>query len=136
MSRSLPHLTLITSTSSLSTILSTSLTFPTVSLLHTSPVILDPHVPCEVPRQSGGSRQIPSLTGYEPKSVENKAFDTEAIEPEDLEPRRIELDRNLGTDPHQSQERFMGNSITEDIHEFGKSWCRDVLLPVTDAFRL
>ena len=59
-------------------------------------MILEPFIPCDVPRQSGGSTQIPSLTGYEPKSVENKAFDTEAIEPEDLEPRRIELDRNLG----------------------------------------
>ena len=38
--------------------------------------------------QSGGSTQIPSLTGYEPKSVEIKAIETEAIEPEDLEPRR------------------------------------------------
>ena len=66
-------------------------------------MILDPYIPCDVPRQSGGSTQIPSLTGYEPKSVENKAFDTEGIEPEDLEPRRIELDRNLGKDPYQSQ---------------------------------
>ena len=55
-----------------------------------------------------------------PESVENKAFDTEAIEPEDLEPRKIELDRNLGTDPYQRQERFMSNSITEDVDDFGK----------------
>ena len=75
---------------------------------------------CDVPRQSGRSTQIPSLTGYEPKSVENKAFDTEAIEPEDLEPRRTELDRNLETDPYQSQERFLRNSISEDMDEFGK----------------
>ena len=34
------------------------------------------------------------------------------IGPEDLEPRRIELDRNLGTDPYQTQERIMD--------EFGK----------------
>ena len=67
---------------------------------------LDPYLPCDVSRQSGGSTQIPFLTGYEPKSVENKAFDTEAIEPEDLDPRRIELDRNLGTDPYQRQESF------------------------------
>ena len=77
-------------------------------------MILDPRKPCDVPRQSGGSAQIPSLTGDEPKSVENKAFDTVAIEPEDLEPRRIELDRNLGTDPYQRQERFMTNFVTED----------------------
>ena len=68
MSRPLPHLTLTTSTSSLSPIPSTSSIFPMVSPLQTSPMILDPHIPCDVPRQSGGSAQIPSLTGYEPKS--------------------------------------------------------------------
>ena len=118
MSHSLPLLTLTTSTSSLSPIASTSPIFPTP--LHTSPVILDPSIPCDVPRQSGGSTEIPSLTGDEPKSVENNAFDTEAIEPEDLEPRRIELDRNLGTDPYQRQARFVRNSFTEDMDEFGK----------------
>ena len=69
--------------------------------------------------QSGGSTQIPSLTGYEPKAI-----GTESIEPEDLEPRRIELDRNLGTDPYQVQDRFMRknyqNPIAEDVDEFGK----------------
>ena len=85
---------------------------------------LDPCIPCDVPRQSGGLTQIPSLTGYEPKSVENKAFDTEAIKAEYLEPRRIELERNLWTDPYQRQERFMRNNnqnpISEDMDEFGK----------------
>ena len=52
--------------------------------------------------------------------VETKVIETEAIEPGDLEPRRIELDRNLGTDPYQIQERFMRNSVTEDVDEFGK----------------
>ena len=65
MSRSLPHLTLTTSTSSLSPISSTSPTFPTVSPLHTGPMIPDTYVPCDVPRQSVGSTQIPSLTGYD-----------------------------------------------------------------------
>ena len=46
--------------------------------------------------------------------------DTEAIEPKDLEPRRNELDRNLGTDPYQIQERFMKSYLTEDMDEFGK----------------
>ena len=64
--------------------------------------------------------KIPSLTGYEPKPAEIEAIDTEAIEPEDLEPRRIELGRNLGTDPYQIKERLMRNSITEDVDEFGK----------------
>ena len=61
----------------------------------------------------------PLLTGYEPKSVEFKDIETEAIEPEDLEPRRIELERNLEKDPYQIQERFMRNSPTEDMDEFG-----------------
>ena len=81
---------------------------------------LNPQKPCDGPRQSGGSTQIPSLTGYEPKSVEFKDIDTEAIEPEDLEPIKIELDRDLGTDPYQIQERFTRNSPTEDMDEFGK----------------
>ena len=116
MSRSLPHLTLTTSTSSLSP---TSPIFPTISPTHTRPLARDPYLPCDVPRQSGGSAQIPSLTGFEPKLIE-----TEAIEPEDLEPRKIELDRNLGTDPYQIQERLMRstfqNPVTEDMDEFGK----------------
>ena len=57
--------------------------------------------------QSGGSTQIPSLTGCEPKSVEIKAVETEAIEPEDLEPRRIELGSNLGADSYQIPKRSM-----------------------------
>ena len=63
MSRSLPHLTLTTRTSSLSPITSTSPIFPTVSPPHTRAVVFDPYLPCDVPRQSGGSTQIPSLTG-------------------------------------------------------------------------
>ena len=94
MSRSLPHLTLTTSTSSLPF---TSPIFPTTSPTHTRPSAHDEYFPCDGPRQGGRSTQIPSLTGYEPK----------LIEPEDLEPRRIELDRNLGTDPYQVQERFV-----------------------------
>ena len=70
------------------------------SLTHSPDLwVLDPYTPCDDPRQSGGSTQIPSLTGYEPK----------VIEPNDLEPRRIELDRNLGTDLHQTQERILGD---------------------------
>ena len=71
MSHSLPHLTLTTSTSSLSP-------------AHTRSMVLDPYFPCDVPRQSGGSTQIASLTGCEPKSIETKVVETEAIEPEDL----------------------------------------------------
>ena len=74
------HLTLTTSTSSLSP---TSPIFPTLSHSHPSPLAHDPYLLCEDPRLSGGSTQIPSLTGYEPK----------VIEPEHFEPRRIELDR-------------------------------------------
>ena len=46
------------------------------------------------------------------------------IESEDLEPRKIELDRNLGTDPFQTQERITGNNYqnptSEDMDELGK----------------
>ena len=120
MSQSLPHLTLTTSTSSVSPISSISPIFPTVSPSQTSPMILNPYIPCDVPRLSGGSTQIPSLVGYETKSVEIKAIDAEAIEPDDLEPRRTELGRNLWPDLYQRQERFMRNSVTGDVDEFGK----------------
>ena len=59
MSRSLPHLTLNTSTSSLSL---TSPIFQTFSPSHPSPLAHDPYLICEDSRQSGGSTQIPSLT--------------------------------------------------------------------------
>ena len=59
------------------------------------------------------------LTVHEPKLIE-----TEAIEPEDLEPKKSELNRNLGADPYQIQERLMRsnflNPITENMDEFGK----------------
>ena len=99
MSHFLLHLTLSTSTSSLSPI------FPTISPTHTRPSVHDACLPYDVPRQSGGSTHIPSLTVSEPKLL----IETEAIEPEDLEPRKIELNRILGTDPCQ-----------EDMDEFGK----------------
>ena len=75
---------------------------------------------CDVPRQSGGSTQIPSLTGYDPCRLSFKNIDAEAIVLEDLEPRRSELERNLGTDPYQIQERLMRNLLTEEKDEFGK----------------
>ena len=63
-------------------------------------------------------------TGYGPEAIETKAIETEAIEAEDLEPRRIQLDRNRGTDPYQIQERLMRNNYrnptAEDMDEFGK----------------
>ena len=40
----------------------TSPIFPRVSPSHTSLVVFDPYLPCDLPRQSGGSTQIPSLT--------------------------------------------------------------------------
>ena len=87
---------------------------------HTRSLVHDPYSPCEVPRQSGGSTQVPSLTGYEPKAVGFKHIDTDAIEPEDLEPSRIELGRNLGKDPYQIQDRFLRKSLIDDMDEFGK----------------
>ena len=116
MSHSLPHLILSTGTSSLSP---TAPIFPTISRTHTRPLVHDEYLLYDVPRQSGGSTQIPSVTGYEAKLIE-----TAAIEPEDLEPRKNELDRNLGTDPYQIQETVMRsnfpNPITEDVDEFGR----------------
>ena len=116
MSHTLPHLTLTTSTSSLSpnptylpdNLTNTHKTFGTRFIFT---------LRCSTAKWR--INMNPSLTGYEPKLVE-----TEAIEPEDLEPRRIELDRSLGTDPYQRQERFMRNNyqnpIAEDMDEFGK----------------
>ena len=104
MSRSLPHLTLTTSTSSLSP---TSPIVPTFSPSHPSPSAHDPYLPCQDPRQRGGSTQIPSLTNCESKGIEH----------EDLEPRRIELDM---TDPNQTQESIMRSFFTEDMDGFGK----------------
>ena len=60
----MPHLTLTTSTSSLSPISSTSPIFSTVSPAHKRPSAHDLFLPCDVPRQSGGSTQIPSLTSF------------------------------------------------------------------------
>ena len=115
MSRSLPHLTPSTITSSLSHTLSFRR-----SLQHAHDLLAhDEYLAYDVPWQSGGSTQIPPLTGYEPKLIETKA-----IEPEDLEPTKFELDRNLGAGPYQTQERLMRsdfqNPITEDMDEFGK----------------
>ena len=62
---------------------------------HTRSMAFDPYLPCDVPRQSDGSTQIPSLTGYEPKSVETIVIETEAIEPEDLEQRRIKYRKDV-----------------------------------------
>ena len=59
MSRSLPQLTLTTSTSSLSP---TSSIFPTFSPSHPNPLAHDPYLLCEDSRPSGGSTQIPSLS--------------------------------------------------------------------------
>ena len=59
MSHSLPHLTLTTSTSSLSP---ASSIFQSFSPLQSSPLVLDPFVPCDDSRRSGGSTEIPSPT--------------------------------------------------------------------------
>ena len=52
--------------------------------------------------------------------METSVVDAEAISPEDLEPRRIELDRNLGTDPYHVHERFVRSFPAEDMEEFRK----------------
>ena len=69
-------------------------------------------------RQSGGFTQTVTPTGYEPNIIMTNIIVFEAISPEDLKPRRIELDRNLGTDPCQIHERFLRSSLTGDMEEF------------------
>ena len=102
MSRSLPHLTLTTSTSSLSP---TSPILQSSSSEHPSLLSHDPHIHCDDSRRGCGSSDLQSRKSYEP--------------------RRIELDRNLEVE-HQDQtrDRIMGDdyqsAITEDMDEFGK----------------
>ena len=64
-------LALTTSTNSLS---STPPIFPTVSPAHTRLMVLDPYLPCDVPRQSDGSTQIPSLTHFTKDEFESSNF--------------------------------------------------------------
>ena len=94
---------------------------PTTLLEHDEHLGPDERSHCDDLRQSGSFTQTvtPTVEGV-PKSVEFKDTETEATEPEDLEPRRIELDWNFGTDPYQIQERFMRNSLLEDMEEFRK----------------
>ena len=75
---------------------------------------------CDDLRQSGGLTQTIIPSGYEPKIIETNVIDSEAISPADFEPRRIELDRNLATDPYQIHEVFVRSSLTGDMEEFRK----------------
>ena len=77
---------------------------PTKLLEHDEHSGPDERSHCDDLRQSGGFTQTVTPTGYEPKVTETTVIDSEAISAEDLEPRRIELDRNLGTDPYQIHE--------------------------------
>ena len=102
MSRSLPHLTLTTSTSSLSP---TSSILQSSSPTHPSLLSHDPYIHWDVSRRICGSSDLQSPTSYESK--------------------RIELDRNLVVE-HQDEilDRIMGDDcqspITEDMDEFEK----------------
>ena len=97
---------------------------------------LDERPHCDGLRQSGGFPLTVTPTAYEPNITETNVIDSEAISPEDLEPRRIELDRNLGTDPYQIHEGFFEKFSYRRYGGIWKSWCRCVLHPVTDAFRI
>ena len=77
---------------------------PTTLLEHDERLGPDERPHCDDLRQSGGFTLTVTLTGYEPQIIETNVIDSETISPQDLEPRRIELDRNLGTDPYQIQE--------------------------------
>ena len=113
---------------------STSPIYPTVSPTHTRSVVHDPYLPCDVPRQSSGSTQIPSLASHEPKSAETQVIEIESIEP-DSSPEELNLTGVWG------QIRIKHKNSFEKLHcwrrgRIWKSWCRDVLPPVTDALRL
>ena len=131
MSRSLPHKTLTTSTSSLSP---ASSVFQPFSPSQSFPLVLDPYIPCDDSWRSGGSTENPSPTGHEPKVIQSN----------DLEPGRIELERNLGSDLHQTQERIYGRWLSKSCHwryaRIWTSWCRDALHPIkkihSDYWRL
>ena len=98
---------------------------------HTRPSVHDEYLPCDVPLQSGGSTHIPSVTGYELKLIE-----TEAIELEDLDPRKIELGWNLGTGSVSNTGNIYEKVSYRRYGGISKSFCKHVLLPVSDAFRL
>ena len=107
MSHSLPHLRRTTNTSSLSHISSASPIFPTDSPSHTQTLRLSTHIyPAMFHGRVADQHKSHLSQVMRPKSVEIKATETEAIEPEDLEPRNIELDKILGTEQYQTQERF------------------------------
>ena len=100
--------------------------FPLIPQIPTTLVQHDEHLgPCERShcedlRQSGGFTQTVTPAGYEPKIIGINVIDSEAISPEDFEPRRIEFDRNLGTDPYQIHEECVRSSLTGDMEEFRK----------------
>ena len=110
MSHPLQHLSLSTSKRSLSP---TSPVVRPSSPTLSCPLELDPET-LRHSRRSGGFTEIPSPTGYDPKVIQSV----------DLEPRRIELNRNIGTDPYQIPERILGDHhrhpITEGTEEVGK----------------
>ena len=101
MSHSLPHLTLTTSTSSLS---------PTSPIFQSS----SPSRPSPLAHGSIPARLTVEWRMYTKSHL--PGCEPELIEPEDLEPGRIELDRNHGTDPYQTQERTMGDNYQKSCH--------------------
>ena len=101
MSRSLPHLTLTTSTSSLS---HTSPILQSLSPTHSSLLTHDPCIHCDDSRRSDGSSDLPSPTSNKPK--------------------RMELDRNLQIE-HQdlTRERVVGDDYQSPITDMVSSRC-------------
>ena len=109
---------------------STSLVFRPSSLSLTCPISARSGLEYETlrdPRRSGGYTKTASPSGYEPKLTQSGDFLKELSWTEILGliySRRIELDRNIGTDPYQIPERILGddnqNPVTEDTEETGK----------------
>ena len=70
--------------------------------------------------RGGGFTQTVTPAGYEPKIIETNVIGAEAINVKDIEPTKIELGRNLGTDPYRVLERFVRSSLAGDVEDSSK----------------
>ena len=103
MSRSLPHLTLTTSTSSFSP---TSPILQSSSSTHPSLLSHDPYFHCDDSRRSCGSSDLQSSTGYEPKGSSSTGI--------------FRLNIKVKHETELWEMTINVQSITEDMDEFGK----------------
>ena len=130
MSHMLPHLSQNTSTRSL------SLVFRPPSL--SCPSELDQET-LRDSRPSGRYTKSASPNGYEPKLIQSDDFEPRRIELDrnlgtDLQPERIELDQNIGIDPYQIP--WLSKTDHRRYGENWKIWWRHALPPIKDTLRL